>query len=206
MKEIIIYRGVAIEIIQDDMADSPDKWDNDDAFLVYDHRQFSVKRKGFEPREIFDHFQETKQKTYDGYWCFTVNAYIHSGVALSLGSEYPFNDQWDVSTTGFALVQRKKGWTWTREKARKVAEAIVAEWNQYLSGEVYGYNIEASGDSCWGYYGEYDSEGGCLDAAKDCVDVYIKNQRESHYQQLKTWIRNKVPALYRQPMKYFLTL
>jgi hypothetical protein len=39
----------------DDNCDSPDDWRNDDLFLVYDHRQFDVKREGFNPRKIYDY-------------------------------------------------------------------------------------------------------------------------------------------------------
>lgn len=206
MKEVINYRGVDIELISDDMAESPDVWGNDDVFLVYDHRSFTVKRKGFEPLEIHEHRQEGKQKLYDGYWVFPVDAYIHSGVALSLARETNFPDRrWDVSTTGFVLVKREKGWSWKEDKARKIARSIVEEWNDYLSGNVWGYNIEHQdlNESCWGYYGDYNKSG-CLDDAKYHVDSWIKENKQSHFDQVKTWIRNKVPFMYRKPMNEIL--
>lgn len=204
-KEVINYRGIDIEIIPDDNAQSPDDWLNDDTFLVYDHRDFSVKREGFEPREIHEARQEGKHKLYDGYWVFPVDAYIHSGVALSLANETNFPDRrWDVSTTGFALVKRQKGWTWTEAKARKVARSIVDEWNDYLSGNVYGWSVAKTGDSVWGYYGDPEKSG-CLDEAKYNVDAYIEEQRKSHWQQLKTWIKNRVPLMYRRPINDVLT-
>jgi hypothetical protein len=89
-------------------------------------------------------------------------------------NSYPFTCPWDTSFKGFCLVDREKGWTWRREKAIKVAQSIVDEWNDYLSGNVWGYNIEETGDSCWGFYGDYNAEDGCLDQAKSCVDYYIK--------------------------------
>ena len=205
MKEIINYRGFDIEIIPDSHPQSPDEWDNEDCFLVYDHRQFSVERKGFDPREIYEAKKESGKKLYDGYWVFGVDAYIHSGVALSLANETNFPDRrWDVSTTGFALVKRVKGWSWTEDNARKIARSIVEEWNDYLSGNVYGYNIEETGDSCWGFYGDYDAKDGCLDEAKSVVDSHIKSERKSHFEQLKIWIRNKVPMANREPMDELL--
>jgi len=205
MKKVINYRGIDIEIISDSAPQSPDEWGNDDCFLVYDHRDFCVQVKGFNPDDIFEHMNETKKQLYDGYWYFPVFAYIHSGVALSLGrGSYPFTCPWDTSFKGFALVKKTKGWTWRRDKAIKVAESIVNEWNDYLSGNVYGYNIEETGDSCWGFYGDYDAKGGCLDEAKAHIDCHIKAQRKSHYEQLKTWIRNKVPMFHREPMDEIL--
>lgn len=200
MKETIEYRGIEIEIIHDEYADSPDAWGNEDAFVVYDHRSFTVKRKGFDPEDIFEHMQETKRPLYDGYWYFPLFAYIHGGVSLSVSrSGWPFTCGFDTSFKGFVMVKRQKGWTWTRDKAMKVAESIAEEWNDYLSGNVYGYNVETTGDSCWGYYGDWDKSG-CLDEAKYCIDHYLKDARKSHFDQVKTWIRNKVPLLKREPM------
>ena len=55
MEQTIDYKGYRIKIVQDDNSTSPDEWGNEDLFLVYDHRDFWVKRKGFEPRRIFEH-------------------------------------------------------------------------------------------------------------------------------------------------------
>ena len=162
-----------IKIIPDTDAERPDRRDDDFAFLVYDHRQFYVAKKGFEPRDIFDHLN-TGKKTYDGYWAFVVYAYIHGGVALSVGSHNFPDAQWDVSTTGFALIKREKG-MYTREKALKAAKSLIETWNQYLSGDVYGYQIceiDADGeenelDSCWGFYGQDE----CMKEAESIVEV-----------------------------------
>lgn len=172
MKEIIMYRDQEIEIFPDENAESPDGWKNDESFLVYDHRDFCVQRKGFDPTEIFEHYQRTKKFFYDGYYVFPVYAYIHSGVALSLGNaQYPFNDRWDVSMKGFALVQRVKG-MWQRKKCYAVAESIVQEWNDYLSGDVWGYNSEFG--SCSGFYG---------DAGKEQILVEAKAEIDDHFKQ-----------------------
>jgi len=176
--ETITYKDYEIEIHQDEDAESPDSWGNDDCFLVYDHRDFTIKRKGFEPRELW----EDGRAFINGYHVFRVNAYIHSGIVLSLG-KYPFNDRWDVSTTGYVLVKRGKGWSWTREKASKIAESIITEWNQYLSGEVYGYNSEAGG--CCGFYGN-EGKKQMIEEAEAEIDSLIKmKQAEIDKLQLK---------------------
>ena len=191
--------GFKLEIFQDEDSQSPDEWGNTDAFLVYDHRQFSVERKGYDPEEIFQSFQT--KNTYEGYHVFPLFAYIHSGVSLSLGrSEYPFNDRWDTSYRGFVLVKKQKGWSFRRDTARKVAEGIVSEWNMYLSGDVYGYQITDKDDnhvdSCWGYYG--------LDYAKQeaisVLDAEVNAARKSHFNQLKAWIKQGVNILHRKPL------
>ena len=201
--ETINYKGFSINIYQDDDCESPDNWENNDAFIVYDHRQFNVERKGFDPETIFEHIQETKKFFYDGYFVFPLYAYIHSGVSLSLGNScYPFTDRWDVSTTGFVLVKRAK-YTWTRTISEKLAQSIVNVWNDYLSGNVYGFQIEDKDgndiDSCWGFYGNYNDNDMLTDAKSD-IDCHIRNARKSHFTQLKTWIKNRVPLYVRKPL------
>ena len=164
-----IHAGYRVTIQQDTDAQSPEDWGNDDLFLVASHRQFDVRRKGF------DCDADTPKEHKADYHVLPLIAYIHSGVALSLGSDsYPFNDAWDAGQVGWVLVQKRAGF----RNIRKAAQSLVAEWNQYLSGDVYGYIVSAveSGDddtdidemyeselaeleelehvdSCWGFYG-----------------------------------------------------
>lgn len=166
--ETIEYRGYEIEIHTDDYADSPDVWDDEERFLVFDHRNFYVERKGFNPTDIFKDRERVK-----GYHVFRCYAYIHSGVVLSVGNNDSWPDQrWDVSFKGFWLIKREKG-TWKEEDARKAAELLCDEWNQYLSGDVYGYTSEAG--SCWGFYGD-DGMTQMIEEAKGEIDSYIELQ------------------------------
>lgn len=50
--------------------------------------------------------------------------------------------------------------TW-RKHAEKILRAEIETWDQYMTGDVYGYTVEvkATGeevDSCWGFYGRED--------------------------------------------------
>lgn len=167
--ETISYKGYDIEIFYDSYTDSPDEWGNDDAFIVYDHRQFAVNRKGFEPEDIFEIMQKGKA-LFDGYYYFPLYAHIHSGVSLlslSRGS-----DRWDTSFKGFVLVKREKS-TWDKDKAHTRAESEVKIWNMYLSGDVYGYKSEAG--SCWGFYGEEGREE-MIKEAKDEIDYLVRER------------------------------
>lgn len=195
--ETIEYRGYEIEVCYDTDASSPDDWGNDESFIVYDHRQFCVRRKGFDARDIFEHTSEVGRMFYDGYYVFPLYAYIHSGVSLSLGSG---SDKWDTSMSGFVLVKREKG-CWSKQKAEKYAEGLVESWNEYLSGEVYGYNSEVGG--CWGFYGDEGMKQ-MIEEAKSEIDHYVKRSFEkalrSHFDQLKVWIKNRVPLYIRKPL------
>ena len=173
----IEHKGYKIKIYQDFHPDSPDSWEDHEQFLIYDHRDFYVRRKGFDPLEVFEAW--SRGKKFKGYFVFPAFAYIHSGIALSLGkTEYPFNDPWDVSFKGFALIKPDM---MKPEKARKMAAGLIETWNAFLSGNVFGYQIEdAKGtelDSCWGFYGDGLGFGssGIIEQAKAVVDSYRHN-------------------------------
>ena len=88
----------------------------------------------------------------------------------------------------------------TKQLKQKIYEVIQGEvntYNQYLSGDVYGYKVfDKDGeelDSCWGYYGmEY-----VVEEAKSVVDYEVKKSIKEHIQKLKKWIKNNVPYNYR---------
>lgn len=162
-----------LKIYQDESPESPNDWGDDEVFLVYEHRQFQVDREGFKCREIFDflnypekpvvgnaytedeieeriqEWEDNKGIDYSEYHIFGVDAYIHSGVALSLADKTNFPDRrWDVSTTGFILVKKdilkgssKHEEDLSEEEAEKYAEGLIETWNQYLSGDVYGFKL-----------------------------------------------------------------
>jgi len=94
--------------------------------------------------------------------------YDYSGIALSLSNNhYPFNDRWDAGQLGFILVDRetalkefgKKRLTeQLKQKIRQIIEGEIETYNQYLSGDIYGYVVGRNNneqiDSCWGFYGQ----------------------------------------------------
>lgn len=190
--ESVDYKGLKINIYQDDSSRSPDDDGNDDLFLVAFHRDFSVERKGFE-LDVCQYLGGDKDKDINTicdakliakkYHVFGLEAYIHSGVVLALSQEGGFPDrQWDVSQLGLVFVEKQ---TWkTKAKAKKAALALISEWNSYLSGDVYGYVItkdivcktckhveQEHIDSCWGFVGDKD---GCLEEAEAAADNHLK--------------------------------
>lgn len=198
--ETINYRGFKIECYYDTDYESPNDWGDEEQFIVYDHRDFTITRKYFEPQEIFERMQNGfKLFPNDEFWFFPVYAYIHSGVSLSLSRRvYPFNDRWDVSFKGFALIKRQKG-TWTEDNAYKAAQGLIETWNEYLSGEVYGYISETG--SCWSYYGD-EGLNQMIAEAKNEIDHHILLERKNHFSYLKKMIKNHVPLNIRNKCKY----
>ena len=161
------YKGLTIKIIQDQDAQWPEEWGNEDLFLITTrNRYFQVERNGFDMEDA------ASGKYKKDYHVLRLNAYIHSGVALSLGREGQFSDPWDSGQIGFVFVKRRQGF----RNIRKAAESLVEEWNDYLSGNVYGFVIEGEDgehiDSCWGFSGDYEKY--CLVEARSSVDSHIK--------------------------------
>jgi hypothetical protein len=157
MEEDVYYKGYKIKIRQDEFAESPDDWGNEDLFLVYDHRQFTVKREGFNPLSIYNwlyaknivDFNDDVDGDYqeevdsypelNSYWIFPVEAYIHSGVYLSLFSGTK-QCRWDSSVSGYILASKEE--FESEEAAKNAAEGLIETWNQYLSGDVCGFIVE----------------------------------------------------------------
>jgi hypothetical protein len=78
----------------------------------------------------------------------------------------------------------------TKEKRDNAAQAMIKEWNDVLSGNVYGYQVMRNDeeiDSCWGFVGDYESSG-IIDEAKYVVDVEISRNAEKYCVQLELTI------------------
>lgn len=112
--------------------------------------------------------------------------YDHSGITMSTTMEYPYNDRWDSSMVGFIYVTKEamvKAWgeqlprAW-RKKAVEVLNSEVEEYDNYLTGNIYGFKLEKKVnhmacehcgheayieyeevESCWGFYGDWETSG-----------------------------------------------
>ena len=113
----------------------------------------------------------------------------HSGLSISTHS---FNDPWDSGQTGiiFASIDkiREEYGVETitpeiRQKAEDLLRGEVEQYDAYLNGECYGYELYKSGevvDSCWGFTGAFDKAcediadylpDGCRGMIKDLSEV-----------------------------------
>jgi hypothetical protein len=187
--ETLSVRGLTVNIYQDEDAQSPEEWGNDDLYLLAWHRAFEVTRPGFKrPDDVLEYANDDdcdddrviKASIRADYHVFPLTAYIHSGVALYLGNAALAHDPggWDTSRVGIVLVSRAE---WGDEDAaRKAAVSLVEEWNQYLSGDVYGYVVQDEEghevESCWGFYGIDAVKDEARGVAKACADKRDEEQ------------------------------
>lgn len=120
--------------------------------------------------------------------------YDHGGITISCSHCYPYNDRWDSGQVGWIIadketiirevrnhdMSRLTDETW-RARAVEIMEGEVEVYDQYLRGEVYGYNLYRLGDagddedeefdeddveeadSCWGFFGDDLLENGIPD-------------------------------------------
>ena len=92
--------------------------------------------------------------------------YEHGGITMRTGA---FSDQWDSGQVGWGYVTREQakqlgsppeGGESAQAYYERVIREEVAEYDQYLTGQVYGYIVEDEDgdhiDSCWGFYGDLD--------------------------------------------------
>lgn len=97
--------------------------------------------------------------------------YAHSGITMNTGG---FSCPWDSGQVGYIYVTKEEVveeyGDFSKEnqtKAKKVLEAEVKTYDQYLTGDVYGFVLEQKKDcgscghiekeqvdSCWGFYGD----------------------------------------------------
>lgn len=186
--------GLTIKIFSDDNPIRPDEGGDDSLFLTAYHRDFAVDGphtyyKNTEGKTVKGALvvtkedcikiaEDTKHDARKKYHVFGLEAYIHSGIRLALSNEGQFPDRsWDVSQLGVVFVSREY-WK-TANAARKAALSLIQEWNDYLSGNVYGYRIENDAgeeiESGCGYPGDYDAKDGALEEARGMVD-YLTNK------------------------------
>lgn len=167
------YKGYTINIIPDEGADNPRDWDNQGTMVCF-HRNYTLGDKHElsveEAKELVSRKNVISLPLY---------LYDHSGITMNTTG---FHCPWDSGQVGFIYV--------TKEDVRKeysvkkiskkllnmVIQNLISEvkvYDAYLTGDVYGYEIEHDGeyvDSCWGYFGEEDA----IAEAKVAVDYYAE--------------------------------
>jgi hypothetical protein len=133
------------------------------------------------------------QKAIDKHYIILpLYLYDHSGITISTS---PFSCPWDSGQVGIIYISikdvlkefnRKKMSKKLRSKAINLMIAEVKTYDQYLTGEVYGYLIEPTDknksiecdDSCWGFYGYDHEKSGLMEYAKNAIDCAISEYKK----------------------------
>lgn len=194
------YRHYTINVHHDLTPESPREWDNLGTMVCF-HGRYNLGDKTNLDEDSFTSWDDLEKhlKENEGA-AFTLPLYLydHSGIQIKVGSWDGLLPQghayFDSGQVGFIYVSREtllkeyggKRITKTLlKKAKNILEGEVETYNDYLTGNVYGYNVTFKGDdidSCWGYYGSDHEESGLYEAAKDVVDNDLSFDLDDHYE------------------------
>jgi hypothetical protein len=178
----IEYKGYTIKIQYDELCESPREWDNLGT-MICKHRHYdlgdSKPSKNFSWDE-FSSWQEAKNyllTEMDAAVVLPLYLYDHSGITMNTTG---FSCRWDSGQVGFIYVTKEKikaEYEWkrlTKKRLKQIQDILddeVKTYNQFLTGEVYGYVTEKDGEyieSCGSYYDQED----CLNDAKSIIDSF----------------------------------
>lgn len=165
------YKGYTIEVYYDECGDSPREWDNMGKMVCF-HKRYDLGDKHSVRHEDFSGWNEMGEylkKELKAVIVLPLFLYDHSGISISVGSFVgkAQHADWDSGQVGFIYVSREqvlKEYSVKRisKKILKRVDSLlrseVKTYNDYLTGQVFGYKLLDKNDeeveSCWGYYGE----------------------------------------------------
>lgn len=157
--------------------------DGNIAHMICFHRRYNLGDKhDFEDLNSLVEQLERDKINGDDYVSSPLFLMDHSGLSISI---HDFHDCWDSGLVGIVYVKKselisngidiKDDW---EAEARKIISAEVSLYDQYLSGDVYGFrlfklcnNEWEEVDSCWGFYGSDIRENGMLDQLSSDMEV-----------------------------------
>jgi hypothetical protein len=178
-----------IEVIQDESPESPREWDNLGTMICFHGRYNLGDKHDYRSGDYsgWDEQRKDIEKKENACVILPLYLYDHSGITMKTS---PFGCNWDSGQVGWIVVSKekvRKEYNVKRinkeliEKVTKVLEGEVKTYDQYLTGDIYGYRIskvtecelghkhKEELDSCWGFYGEEE----CMTEAEGIVDYYL---------------------------------
>ena len=119
-----------------------------------------------------ERLQELEEKFFQKFIGHKLYLYDHSGITISTS---PFHCQWDSGQVGYIYVTKEKAreeyGRLTKKKIERILSYLDGEvetFDQYLRGDVYGYEIlNEDGehiDSCHGFFGDDPTTNGIKDS------------------------------------------
>ena len=178
-----------IEVIQDESPESPREWDNLGTMICFHGRYNLGDKHDYRSGDYSGWDEQRKDIEKKENVCVILPLYLydHSGITMKTS---PFGCNWDSGQVGWIVVSKenvRKEFGVKRitkeiiEKVTNILEGEVKTYDQYLSGEIYGYKIykvtecelghehKEELDSCWGFYGEEE----CMTEGEGIVDYYL---------------------------------
>lgn len=192
--------GAVLEIIRDDDPMNPRKEFDNLCTMVCFHNNYELGDKHDYRKDDFESLAELKEqieKDNNVVLIAPLYLYEHGGITISMGS---FSCPWDSGQVGWIYLPREKlhelgGNEDELVRAERCMKAEVETYDQYLTGEVYGYvfklppplpcpccgrsfESEVEG-SCWGFFGDPDDVVGEADIPEKYRDMILSEQFET---------------------------
>lgn len=182
VKEYKLQSGKILEIHVDDTPESPREWDNLGTVCCI-HRRYNLCDK-HAPKlnsDDFDGWDAIKRyliKEEGAAVILPIYMYDHGGITIATT---PFGCRWDSGQIGFiyctgskikAEYGVKRITKKTKERVENVLKGEIETYNQYVTGDVYGFKLmrvdiesgeREEEDACWGFYGDNPKENGMND-------------------------------------------
>ena len=228
----INYKGMLIEVYQDDSPEIPREWDNLGT-MVCKHRDYNLGDEdhgySLDDYESWAEVAHAIKAFEDVAVILPLYLYDHSGLRMKVGSFQGLLPQghaeFDSGQVGWIYITKqtirkdmcrprlrqehpgaphlepiKRITAKDLARAAKLLESEVNTYDQYLSGQVYGYIALDPGtgdtiDSYWGFYG--DPESYMLIEAYGAIDCHVAEGLARKARKIKAMINNHVPLFYR---------
>ena len=172
-----------IDIIPDTDPSSPREWDNLGTMVCF-HGGYNLGDEHEYRQKDYCGWNELEKdiiRNEDVGVIIPLYLYDHSGITMNTTG---FHCPWDSGQVGFIFISKekmRKEYSYKRvskKLKKRVADylrAEVATYDQYLTGDVYGYRItdteeDSEKDSCWGYYGSDE----CMSEAESITKYMVE--------------------------------
>ena len=198
---------IRARIIADDSPESPREWSNLGTFVGFEHRSYTIGDRRPTDAEIkaaeyggFDALEKHLRRQYGATVILRVGMLDHSGVSFYVGGGAHWSDSqgWDSGTCGyiFDTAESRAECGTAPEHIEAALRGEIETYNQWASGDVYGYIIERrtlcdlcatldqdeiptecphceidDSDSCWGFYGTDLDEWDVPEDARDALQA-----------------------------------
>jgi hypothetical protein len=164
--EVVAHKGMTIKFWQDTTAEGP-RGDTQFGTMIHWHRTYVLGDRSLNPEEqtAIEHGGPEALvkhlKRAGATEVLPLGLLDHSGLHMWVGGGSHFTDSagWDSGTVGFIFdtPQGREDTGVDPERTVEALKAEVLEYDQYLTGDIWGYEItDARGKSiggCWGMYG-----------------------------------------------------
>lgn len=197
-----------VSVFPDDSAESPRDWDNMGHMVCF-HGRYELGDKTDLKTDDFNSWGELQEhlvKVEGAVVILPLFLYDHSGLRMKVGSFQGLLSQghaeFDSGQVGFIYATKKdildnflkkKLTKKLIAQATKNLESEVKTYDQYLCGDVYGYQVDGPdgehADSCWGYYGVEDA----MAEGVSVAESHIEDDRKAKQTKVKALIKNHVP-------------